>query len=64
MAKDLFSSIPKLEGSNNYILWALQAKSYLIKEKLSAAILEENNNSKNAECLATIRLLCNKGPLL
>jgi hypothetical protein len=48
-------SLPKLQGSDNYITWSIRTKATLIKEDLSSTIEED---------IAIIKLLCEDGPLL
>lgn len=57
------SSIPKLKGSENYIVWSLRVEAYLTKLKLVKGITEENY-AKSVDALAEIRLLLEDGPLL
>ena len=59
-------SLPKLKGTDNYIIWSLRAKAYLIEKGYYSALLdnEELPIDFNNKALAIIYLLCEDGPLL
>lgn len=62
-------SIPKLKGTENYIIWSLRTEAALTEKGYINAIkpisvdilLDEEINRK---ALAIIKLLCDDGPLL
>ena len=58
--------LPKLIGSENYIIWSIRVKAALTKEDLASPIDDNTITSgiKNNKAVALIKLLCDDGPLL
>lgn len=60
--------LPKLTGSDNYIIWSIRLQALLIKEELYDPIekdsISNTNTTKNRKALAIIKLLCDDSPLL
>ena len=68
MASKSTINIPKLQGSQNFIIWHLRASAYLIKEGYGSFITDEASDiadkAKSEKALAEIQLLCEDGPLI
>ncbi|PSR81061.1 hypothetical protein BD289DRAFT_439671, partial [Coniella lustricola] len=62
-------SIPKLKGTENYIIWSLRTEAALTEKGYLSAIKPDLvnipiNEEINRKSLAIIKLLCDDGPLL
>ena len=63
------TSVPQLEGSNNYIIWAIKMKSYLIREGLDKTLdweepIGAQQTKKARKAHSHIILYCKKGPIM
>ena len=58
-------TLPKLRGSENYIIWSIRMKALLIKDDLFNPIEDISYTaSKNNKAISIIKLYCEDGPLL
>ena len=56
--------IPKLKGTENYIIWSIRTKALLVKEDLANPLEDYSISTKNSKALAIIKLLYEDNPLL
>ena len=56
--------IPKLKGTENYIIWSIRTKALLVKEDLANPLEDYSISAKNSKALAIIKLLYKDNPLL
>ena len=56
--------LPKLRGSENYIIWSIRVKAALIKEDLYTPIEAPSTSVKNNKAISVLKLYYNDGPLL
>jgi hypothetical protein len=56
--------LPKLKGSENYIIWSIRVKAALIKEDLYTPIESPSIGVKNNKAISVLKLYCDNGPLL
>lgn len=56
--------LPKLRGSENYIIWSIRVKAALIKEDLYMPIEASSTGVKNNKAISLLKLYCDDGPLL
>ena len=56
--------IPKLKGTENYIIWSIRTKALLVKEDLANPLEDYSISAKNSKVLAIIKLLYKDNPLL
>ena len=61
-------TLPKLKGTENYIIWTLRAKAILTEKGYNNALLYEVGDNLtlkvNNKALSLIKLLCKDRPLL
>ena len=57
-------SIPKLIGTDNYLIWSIRTSAVFQKDGIDLKDLLSLTESQSLKVLATIQLLCADGPLL
>ena len=62
------TGVPLLEGSANYVIWAIKMKSLLVREGLDKALDQEaptgNQVDKARKALSHVILYCKPGPII
>jgi hypothetical protein len=56
--------LPKLKGSENYIIWSIRVKAALIKDDLYTPIENPSIGVKNNKAISVLKLYCDNRPLL
>jgi hypothetical protein len=56
--------LPKLKGSENYIIWSIKIKAALIKDDLYTPIENPSIGVKNNKAISILKLYYNNRPLL